>query len=676
MLVRQYLLYFSLFLIASLQYRDSRFDDAKPNYEGPHGRFQIILDHYLNEARNQEKYDAACYLISNLEFHHSLVKVHKLSPLVRSSFDYLDSLVKVTYFSQKRQYAISDNKEFEITPSSRADFTFERLSENIANRLTSDKQKSIFSMATDYDVDSIDPKFLLNHIDNAFENWNKSKIANGLSWKEFYETLLSYRFRNEVVDIESSQLADILEPVIRSRVESNVEQIVNDLNSYLFYIDCFENRKSRLGYLGFFDALQFYNFECGRHSEWTARALNASGIPTHLDFTPSWLNRDRGHFWVAIRDQAGAYHPFTPKWQSLEDSAYFDRTSKVYRCTFDKQPGPGVDAYSEEVPHTFQNPFIKDVTDQYHQVVDIGLLFEMGKINQKYAYLCIFGAAGWQPIGWGQVSHLHRTINFKKVKTDVTYIAGIFKDGKIEPISHPFHIDSNGKTTFILPDFKNKKNLVLKSKFYEKEHLITGLNETAGAAIQIASRSDFSDAKNIYVLKKADIENMSRNFICFNSANSGKFLRIVAKEGSYVHLSEVELFSDEQGKSRIGAQAHYSNPSIANLMDRNLETFVMSKSIQLSLRSPSTVKSMVIAARTANNQISPGDRYQLFYYSDGWQSAGVKRAKNLHITFEGVPSNTIYWLRNIDHGREEQAFQYRSGRQYFINHDNFVFARE
>jgi hypothetical protein len=46
----------------------------------------------------------------------------------------------------------------------------------------------------------------------------------------------------------------------------------------------------------------------------------------------------------------------------------------------------------------------------------------------------------------------------------------------------------------------------------------------------------------------------------------------------------------------------------------------------------------------------------------------VIREANYHfLEFDDLPRGTLYWLRNLDHGKEEQPFYYTDGRQIFSN---------
>lgn len=59
---------------------------------------------------------------------------------------------------------------------------------------------------------------------------------------------------------------------------------------------------------------------------------------------------------------------------------------------------------------------------------------------------------------------------------------------------------------------------------------------------------------------------------------------------------------------------------------------------------------------------------RFFWRMNGeWVSAGVQQAAYNFLEYSGVPSNTLYWLKNLDHGEEKQPFFYVNGRQVFCN---------
>ena len=62
------------------------------------------------------------------------------------------------------------------------------------------------------------------------------------------------------------------------------------------------------------------------------------------------------------------------------------------------------------------------------------------------------------------------------------------------------------------------------------------------------------------------------------------------------------------------------------------------------------------------SSLESGKTYELFFWEDGWISAGTAEATNEPLTFE-VPPNTIYWLVKKDSDHEERIFTYDDGKQ-------------
>ena len=75
---------------------------------------------------------------------------------------------------------------------------------------------------------------------------------------------------------------------------------------------------------------------------------------------------------------------------------------------------------------------------------------------------------------------------------------------------------------------------------------------------------------------------------------------------------------------------------------------------------------LMIQARNDDNNVKPGDHYELLYWDEGWISAGSKYANDTLLVYENIPSGTLYWLRNHTEGREEQIFLLdEKGYQYW-----------
>ena len=65
----------------------------------------------------------------------------------------------------------------------------------------------------------------------------------------------------------------------------------------------------------------------------------------------------------------------------------------------------------------------------------------------------------------------------------------------------------------------------------------------------------------------------------------------------------------------------------------------------------------------SNSRLVSGQEYELFYWSDGWQSAGKKTAGHEPLVFDSVPQGCLYWLVATGSDKEERIFTYDNGEQ-------------
>ena len=76
-----------------------------------------------------------------------------------------------------------------------------------------------------------------------------------------------------------------------------------------------------------------------------------------------------------------------------------------------------------------------------------------------------------------------------------------------------------------------------------------------------------------------------------------------------------------------------------------------------------------MAPKNADNGIQEGDRFQLLYWDGDWKSIGLTRAIYEYVTFLNVPKGRLYWLHNLERGKEEIPFVLDDGKQRFVYDD-------
>lgn len=64
-----------------------------------------------------------------------------------------------------------------------------------------------------------------------------------------------------------------------------------------------------------------------------------------------------------------------------------------------------------------------------------------------------------------------------------------------------------------------------------------------------------------------------------------------------------------------------------------------------------------------SNKIEIGDNYELFYWNNAWQSLGTKIATHTNLTYQSVPKNALFVLRDLTKGKQERIFTYENNKQ-------------
>jgi hypothetical protein len=138
----------------------------------------------------------------------------------------------------------------------------------------------------------------------------------------------------------------------------------------------------------------------------------------------------------------------------------------------------------------------------------------------------------------------------------------------------------------------------------------------------------------------------------------------------YILSPEESTLKENRELALIKCKPLGDDTTLVNITDGNMESFFSGFSAAVDLRKPQKIDQIRISVRSANNSIIAGDNYELFYYDEGWRSAGKQKAEYNYLEYKEITSNTIYLLRNLNRGKEELAFIYRDGKQVFVNHDN------
>jgi hypothetical protein len=558
-----------------------------------------------------------------------------------------------------------------------------------------------------FDVNNLKSDWLIKHIDIAFSVLDKSSLND---FDVFLETLLPYRYLVEQLTIKEGYPFLLLKEIININEIKDTRVVVETLKSFFERIDRLTAGINHKNDLGFFNILKWGKLSCNQQTVLATQIMNGLGIPTYVDFTPSWLNRDNAHSWCVVQDSIGNFHPFSPWWQSIDDSNsnevyrknYFKRVSKVYRSSFRINEDSPVNFKhdDEKVVPFFDTFHLKDVTHEYHNTYSITISLEQyEKREHNLAYLSVFSPRGWKPIGWGRINKKKHSVKFDNVPVGSVYLASLFLKNRIKPVSSAFYINLKGEAIKIRANSKDRVSMKLFEKFPEKERLLDFRKQLIKGKFQGSNDSKFNTYENLYVF-----DNVPKNYIESISVLSSKeyrYVRFISDNKQGVNMAVMEYFGKAKNNEAIikGSSPYIldigvseqlnnnitklsgrfiSNNSKANQeilklgFDGNMETFSKENWVGIDFGSRQRIHSIRYAARNANNRINIGDTYELFYYDDVgvWTYLGAKKAKYNFLSFKNVPSGTMYWLKNLTKGKEELPFIYTNEKQKFVNHDN------
>jgi hypothetical protein len=63
-----------------------------------------------------------------------------------------------------------------------------------------------------------------------------------------------------------------------------------------------------------------------------------------------------------------------------------------------------------------------------------------------------------------------------------------------------------------------------------------------------------------------------------------------------------------------------------------------------------------------DNEIQPGEKYELFYWDNNWMSLGVKTPTGASVEY-AAPEGALLWIHKINKGIEERIFTFENGQQ-------------
>lgn len=658
------------------------------NRDIPEGK-EYALYHYSSIDEDSLKYEAAKFLIDNMQYHYSVNNIEGSSEEWEKWRRETDSILRT----------LLNRYPFDAIPRD----TINAI-QAIRDTLLAIKNipEMAFSDSAIRDTEFITAEFLIRHIDNAFNVWHNSKFAESLSFEEFKEYILPYTSLNSYGFINNGErLNGIFAGTLDLGSAADLTECIKRYNHAIGNLRALNGQNRRTNAAGIYDLYVHGVHDCTDIAVWQCNILRACGIPMVVENVIGYRDFTGKHYHCSVYNcDSSTWHPFNAEY-SLPDDFSFEspKCLNVYRHLYAAQKNTPyfLKGENEPVPAELAGPCIKDVTSLYRKVYSITLPCDTGTEN-NLAYLATFNAgSGMKTVTWGVIDTISRTVTFENTLPEILYMPVYYTTEGYKSFARPFHIVIEEG----VPDIKNIEGidndtttttLYLTRKFPRKEKMINIAEGLRGGQFLGSNDYSFSEAKVLYTIDDAPLP----LFAEYNFTNKGKFryYRFQAPENNpHANISHLEWITEKSygyENAENASRVHCLNPtdvtracndtSKVRLLDRDRHRMTWAKeydgdmqtapgaypNITLTLDEAQTVTAVRFAPLNADNGIKAGNLYRLRYWSDGWVTAGIQYAQYEFIEFQNVPANKLYWIENLTEGKEEMPFVVIDGKQHFI----------
>lgn len=565
-----------------------------------------VLEHYSIYPKDSLKLKAAKFLIANMPGHYSIGgnEVNRFIEELDSIAPNLDYYYKIPFI---------------MTPYYTNKF------------LNVEKIYDIDVITADYLIQNIDFKFALRDI----VPWGKE-----IPFELFCDAILPYRYDVEpLIKFDKGTLDKHIQKIKNNKI-INYDIYINSNNIMKLYINNIyknNNIKDYLKAVNYFHLKKNCNFIALQNVYW----YNWLYIPAYIDFTPHWAAMDNRHQWI-----------YYAMGNSSRTESYIlnEKISKIYRKKYINN--------NDDKKDFFDKSFLCDVTDEYITTIDIIINSKYNNIPKESIYLCTFNERVWKPIDVS--NNLRNKAKFENIGINILYCPVFYENDVQKAYNYPFIINSVGKKIEFIPDYNNKQSFVISRKFpLRKVHIYSCLNDVSKISLEASNDSLFINSDSIGVFNNTKIFSLNRCEI----NNQKKYRYWKLKPNIYQYISELKLKQNTKIIYDISVLEKYKN-----IIDNNYLTvsYINNELIVDTKKSIRLTEIDIFTPSDANN-VYPGHIYELLYHNGkDWVSHEIIEASSYSLEFRNVPSNTLFWLRNLTEGKEERPFYIDNGKIIFI----------
>ena len=496
------------------------------------------------------------------------------------------------------------------------------------------------------DIENVSSDYLINHIEAAFRIKENTWWLQDIPFDDFLEYILPYRIESEQLDVWFDSIEKPLTHNCFTNIpnvsKQNILQIGNSFNTQ-------KELETSRDFINKFIHIDFENNcfgACTMQMLW----LRAMGIPVALDFIPAHPNRNGRHYWCEI---------ISPEVRDGNKDIFKNYSAaKIYRQMFSIQND--YKKYKNEfLPDLFSTPFYRDVTSEYLKCSDISVKNVKENISPWYAYLAVFNNLKWEPVAISEFKN--DKILFKDMGHNILYLPMYYKGYLKHPFNYPFILTSNNKIKYLIPDNGKSNKIRLERKYPYNMLLDEYSSSVRSIVIEASDNKDWDGCDTINFDNKIYGGNVVYES---DTKKRYRYYRIKNTHGKNMYISELIFTGKKNEILPYQCDSIYNRINDNNIL--NYKEIKPGNHIIFDFKEPVEIRKVICYPRSDGNSIYIGNEYELLYHElDGWRSLGKKVAEECFLEYDNIPTNALFWLRNITTGIEERPFVIENSKVIF-----------
>ena len=424
---------------------------------------------------------------------------------------------------------------------------------------------------------------------------------------------------------------------------------------------------------------------CAQLDAYTVAVLRALCIPAAYDYIDSWGNYSRvGHSWVAFIDSKGrtltlherdsVLRKFNPINASYFKEHYqpedvhinvsrYKTVYKVYRKNFAVMPD--------------ERKWLKNQEKAFYHRSDVSAEYGLNrrvelptKGNIVYATLSVFmTGSDWREFDMAESRN--GKVVFEHLGANVMYLPVFYDDIGLKRIGIPFYIDNNGQMQRF-NKVEGSQTVTLYRKYPLFGNWTAQWKRMVGGVLESSDSPDFHNSRQLYRIDRIPLGNIR---VTLPKSEKMTYIRYRCPPDCRTSIAEFTVYRpDSQEVDGVIPIGHLiKEDQLSYAFDGDVTTFPDIKNteywIGLDLTSTAAndgamdIGSINLLPKNDGNFVVEGNEYELFFFDRRWISLGKQVAETDSLSYNAVPTNVVFLLKNLTGGSEERIFTLDNGKQ-------------